>query len=482
MTSTLTAAPAAKETLRGAWVPLAALCLAFFVEMVDNTIMVIALPSITRDLGASTAQLQWVTGAYSLVFGSLLLTAGSIADRFGRRRTLVWALGGFGAVSALVWFVHTPGELIAMRALLGVAAAGMAPVTMSLVFRLFQDTAVRMRAINLMVVIGMSSMAIGPLAAGLALEQVSWHWLLFVNTPIAALAVLGVMRGVGADTADELHDAPIDLPAVFFTIAAIGLGCYTLTSGTDFGWLSVRTLACAIGAAVAIAAFVVRERTASHPMIELSLLSHRTVRGAALAQAGASIAQMAMMLLIMMHLQFALGWSPLKAGLGNLPFLFTMLAATPLAENLTARFGHRITCLISGALIAVGLGLLGWGVPHGFAAMIPGIVVMTAGLRVIMTVCAVALIEAAPEDRTTLATALNDVVQEVGASLGTAIEGTLIAVLVTKVLPADAWPAALQLSFFHGERVVYIVVAVIVALVVGYGAATLTDSTATEEH
>src|SRR5690349_2202874 len=128
------------QSLGAAWIPLTALCLAFFVEMVDNTLLSIALPTIGRDLGGSTTSLQWIVGAYSLTFGGLLLTAGSMADRFGRRRVLLMGLAVFGLLSLSVIWVTTTGELIALRAALGIAAAAMAPITNSLVFRLFDDT------------------------------------------------------------------------------------------------------------------------------------------------------------------------------------------------------------------------------------------------------------------------------------------------------------------------------------------------------
>src|ERR1041384_705625 len=153
-------------SLRAAWIPLAALCMAFFVEMVDNTLLIIALPTIGRDLGAGTTALQWVTGAYALTFGGLLLTAGSVADRLGRRRVLLVGLAVFGTLSLSVIFVSTSGELIALRAALGIAAAAMAPITNSLVFRLFDDKALRMRAITVMIVVGMSGFVLGPLLAG----------------------------------------------------------------------------------------------------------------------------------------------------------------------------------------------------------------------------------------------------------------------------------------------------------------------------
>src|SRR6059058_78634 len=239
-----TTTPAESHTyssLRAAWIPLAALCLAFFVEMVDNTLLSIALPTIGRDLGSGTTALQWVTGAYSLTFGGLLLTSGSIADRLGRRRVLLVGLAVFGLLSLCVVAVSTAGELITLRAGLGIAAAAMAPITNSLVFRLFDDKALRMRAITVMIVVGMSGFILGPLLGGTALAHVRWEWLLVVNAPIALIACLGVRVGVPADRSDDLtHDAHPD-PGAVLSVATIGLGCFTLTSGVEHGWLSVPT-------------------------------------------------------------------------------------------------------------------------------------------------------------------------------------------------------------------------------------------------
>ena len=247
-------------SLRAAWIPLAALCLAFFVEMVDNTLLSIALPTIGRDLGSGTTALQWVTGAYSLTFGGLLLTAGSIADRLGRRRVLLVGLAVFGLLSLCVVFVTTTGELIALRAGLGIAAAAMAPITNSLVFRLFDDKALRMRAITVMIIVGMSGFVLGPLLGGTALAHVRWEWLLVVNAPIALIACIGVRLGVAADRPEDLTDDRLDLPGAVLSVATIGLACYSLTSGVEHGWLSAVTLASIIGAVGALVAFVRHER------------------------------------------------------------------------------------------------------------------------------------------------------------------------------------------------------------------------------
>src|SRR3954452_19669316 len=190
--------------------------------MVDNTLLTIALPTIGRDLGGSTTALQWITGAYSLTFGSLLLTAGSAADRLGRRRVLLVGLALFGLLSLLVIGVNSTGQLIALRAALGVAAAMMAPITNSLVFRLFDEQALRMRAMTVMIVVGMSGFVLGPLVGGTGLTQVPWQWLLLANAPIALVACLGVRLGVPADPPEDLTGDRLDLPGAVLSIVAIG--------------------------------------------------------------------------------------------------------------------------------------------------------------------------------------------------------------------------------------------------------------------
>lgn len=476
------ASPRTYPTLRAAWIPLAALCLAFFVEMVDNTLLTIALPTIGRELGGGTTALQWVTGAYSLTFGGLLLTAGSAADRLGRRRVLLVGLAVFGVISLSVAAVSTTGELIALRAALGVAAAAMAPITNSLVFRLFDDQALRMRAITVMIVVGMSGFVLGPLLGGTALAHVRWEWLLLVNAPIALIAWVGVRLGVPADRPEDLSDDRLDLPGAILSIATIGFACYFLTSGVEHGWLSPPTIASAVGAILALVAFIRHERRTTSPMLDLGLFSMGTVRGAAIAQVGTSIAMAGVIFGLILHFQYAYGWSPVRAGLANLPIILTMVLATPLSEWLARSYGHRIACLIGAVLLAASLGGLAWGVEHGYPAIAVSMVVMTIGLRTVMTICAVALVDAMPANRTSVGAALNDTAQEVGTSVGTAIVGTLIAVLVTTQLPADTWSDTLTASFFHGERITYAALAVIVGVVAAWGALSLTDSRTVEEH
>jgi EmrB/QacA subfamily drug resistance transporter len=483
MTATAAPAPPTRSypSLRAAAIPLAALCLAFFVEMVDNTLLMIAMPTIGRDLGSSTTGLQWVSGAYALTFGGLLLTAGATADRLGRRRVLLVGLAVFGVVSLGAALVTNAGELIALRALLGVAAAAMAPITNSLVFRLFDEQALRMRAMTVMIVVGMSGFILGPLLGGTALAHVGWQWLHLVNAPIALVAWIGVRLGVPADRPEDLTEDGLDLPGAVLSIATIGLACYALTSGVDHGWAALLTVASALGAVLAAVGFVAHERRTPEPMLDLALFRNATLRGATLAQVGSSIAMAGVMFSLILHYQYAWGWSPVRAGLAHLPMIITMLLAAPVSEALVKRLGHRFATLVGAGLLAGSLAGLAWGVDHGYTVIAGCVVVMTVGLRTVMTICAVALVEAMPANRTSLGTALNDTAQEVGTSVGTAVVGTLVAALVTTTLPAGAWSGALVAAYFHGERVTFVVLAVVVALVAGLGALTLTDSRSVEE-
>jgi MFS family permease len=170
-----------------------------------------------------------------------------------------------------------------------------------------------------------------------------------------------------------------------------------------------------------------------------------------------------------------------RAGLANLPIIVTMIGATPVSEWLARRFGHRVACLVGAACLAGSLAGLSWVVDHGYAAIAVCMVLMTVGLRTVMTICAVALVDAMPSNRTSIGAALNDTAQEVGSSIGTAVVGTMIAALVTTQLPAGTWSSELVESFFHGERITYALLAAVVGLIAAGGALSLTNSHIIEE-
>src|SRR4029077_2551260 len=241
---------------------------------------------------------------------------------------------------------------------------------------------------------------------------------------------------VAPDDAAGLTKDRLDLPGSILSVATIGLACYTATSGVEHGWVSLWTFASGLGAVLALLAFIWHERHTAQPMLDLDVFRNGTVRGASIAQIGTSVAMAGVMFGLILHFQYAYGWSPMRAGLANLPLIITMIAATPLSEWLAGRCGQRIPGLIGTVLLVVSLLGMAWGVEHGYLAIAVSMVVLTLGLRTIMTICAVALVAAMPENRTSIGAALNDTAQEIGTSVGTAVVGTMIAALVTTSLPA----------------------------------------------
>ena len=468
-------------SIRAAWPAILALSLTMLVEMIDNSVLNVALPTIGRDLVAGTTGLQWMVAAYSLTFGGLLLVGGSLGDRLGRRRMLLAGLTGFGATSALVALVSTPGQFIALRAVTGVFAALVTPGTMSLLFRLFDDTTLRQRAIGIIVSVAMVGFALGPTLGGLAIAQVSWKWLILVNVPVTLTAIIGVRWGIPADDPSELRAVGGDLPGAVLSISTLSLGLYTFTLGVSDGWLAVTTLGCAALAVLSGVLFVIRERRTSEPMLDLRLLARPTVRGSALLQAAVMVAMVGVGFSTTQLFQFAWSWSPMRAGLGSLPLVAGMFVAAPISDALTARAGHRRTALVGAGLVLAALAGFIAGISHGYLPVAVSLMVMAVGTRLVMTTSAIALLEALPEDHTSIGSALNDTSQELGNSIGVAVVGTIMAAVVGVALPGTAWPAALVTSFVHSQQLAYAVLAGIVAAITFVGARSLTDSRTTEE-
>lgn len=218
-------------SLREAWVALAGLSAVFLFEMLDNSILTIALPTIGRDLHASTTALQWVTGSYAVVFGGLMLAFGAIADKVGQRRIMLIGLVLLGLSSLATAFVVNAEQLVAVRMAMGIAAAMTTPGSIALAFRLFEDDGLRVRAISIISTVGLVGLAIGPTTGGFLLALVPWQALLLVNVPIAVLAFIGIRAGIAPDRAEQLHPDPIDVLGSILGTATI---VFALLSPTLF--------------------------------------------------------------------------------------------------------------------------------------------------------------------------------------------------------------------------------------------------------
>src|ERR1700710_227331 len=347
------------RSLREAWVALAGLSAVFLFEMLDNSILTVALPTIGRELHASATGLQWVTGAYAVVFGGLMLAFGTIADRFGRRRMMLIGLVLLGVASLATAFVTTSDELIAVRAVMGIAAAMTTPLSIALAFRLFGTDRLRVRAMTLISTVGLVGLAVGPTAGGFVLAFAPWQVLLLVNVPVAILAFIGIRFGIAVDAADELHSDPIDVVGAFLGTATIVIALIVPTlfvSESAGSWQPWTATGAAIVAAIL---FVVRERSAKHPLLDLKLVALPLVSSGLLYKAATGMAVAGLGYMVTLQLQLDYGWPPVLAALGLLPQVIVLLAAGPFVSRFVEKVGFTATAWISSVCVVAGLAVYG---------------------------------------------------------------------------------------------------------------------------
>src|SRR5215475_7255451 len=248
---------------------LAALLLAAFLVNLDTTLVNVALPALVRQLHATTTQLQWVVDAYNLVFAALLLTFGSLSDRFGRKGMLLAGLAVVGTASLIGGFTTSAGQLIAARAVMGLGAAMTFPATLSLISNVFTERRERARAIGLWGAVGGVAIAMGPIVGGWLLERYSWAAIFIAMAPVAAVAVIGAALVVPASKDPDA--AAVDIPGLVLSSAAMALLVFTIIEAPAHGWTAARSLAGFAGSAVLLAAFIAWERRAAQPMLDVRL-------------------------------------------------------------------------------------------------------------------------------------------------------------------------------------------------------------------
>jgi len=462
-------AAAAPEQLRigSRWPVIVALMLASAVIMLDNSVLNVALPTIGKELHASLAQLQWIVTAYSLTFGGLLLTTGSLSDRLGRKRVLAAGLLVMAAGSALVLLAQSAATLTAIRALAGAGAALAMPSTLSLLYTTFRGPA-RQKAVGLWMSVSLAAVVLGPVLAGAMLARLSWKWLFLLNIPVAAVAVPVILAAI-PESADATGE-PADIPGAALSVGFMAALIYALTGGPGYGWLSVRVLA-ALGTAAALAAlFCWRELTARHPLLDLRTAARRAFAIPAAVEGAAYLALSAVMFIQTQLLQLVLGYTPLEAGLLLIPGIAVMAAASGPIAKLSTRLSAR-------SMIAAGLGTVALGTlavaarPSSAWAIVAGMCIVVAGVRAALTTVAMEVIDALPPERAGIGAALNDTFQEIGGALGVALLGALLNQAYRAALPAGApaavrgsitgaatdpaWLAAARHAFTHGATVAF---------------------------
>ncbi|MEB0001899.1 MFS transporter [Cryobacterium sp. RTC2.1] len=441
------------QTLRAAAVALAGLSAVFLFEMLDNSILNVALPTIGRELDASTTALQWVTGAYAVVFGGLMLLFSAIADRFGRRRVMLIGLAVLGLASLATALVTTTEQLIAVRVAMGIAAAMTTPGSMALAFRLFDDENLRVRAITLISTVGLVGLAIGPTVGGFILVVAPWQVLLLINAPIAVLAFIGIRIGIARDLPAELHRDPLDIAGALLGTATIVLALVAPTLFVGEGAGSWTPWAATAGAVIAGILFVVRERTARYPLLDLKLIALPLVSSGLAYKAASGLAISGLSYMVTLQLQFAWGWAPALAAIGMLPQVIVLLGGGRLVGPFVARFGMDRAAWMSAAAVVLGLAVFAAGSRFGYVWVALSLVLVAAGMRVVGVVAGTNVMRGLPKNRTTIGAALVDTSSQVATGVGIAVTGTILAALFTGNISASNWSADQAAAFQTGVTV-----------------------------
>jgi EmrB/QacA subfamily drug resistance transporter len=406
------------------WWTLLAVSVATFMLLLDITVVNTALPSIQRDLSASFTDLQWVIDAYTLALAAVVLTAGSIADRVGRRAVFAGGLGIFALASLAAGLAPDATFLNIARAVQGVGGAAMFAVSLALVAQEFAAGRQRATAMGVYGATIGAAVAVGPLVGGAITEALGWRWVFFLNVPIgiAALAVtfakLRESRNPNATRVDWLGLASFSTALLLLVLA--------LLRGNDDGWASAPILTLLVAAAVMLAAFAVIERRVPEPMLPLELFRSPAFTGVQLAAFAVSASLFALFLYLTLYLQNYLGYSPLQAGLRYLPVTLAPFFVAPLAVALMARMQARVLMAIG--LTGVGGGLLlmsGLSSSSGWTALLPGFIVAGVGIGLLNPVIADVAVSVVPKERSGMAAGINDTFRQVGVAVGVAAWGAI---------------------------------------------------------
>ena len=406
------------------WAILAVLCLSLIIVIIGNTSLNVALPTLAEELDASTSQLQWMVDSYALVFAGLLFTAGTLGDRWGRKGALQAGLVVFLVGAGFAAVADTAQAVIVARAVMGVAAAFVMPSTLSILTNVFSAEE-RPKAIAIWAGISGGGAALGPIASGWLLEHFFWGSVFLVNVPfILAALIAGAFL---VPSSKDPSEQPLDVPGALLSIVGLGALVYAIIEAPHLGWLSTETLLTFGLALVAIVAFGARERTARHPMLDLSLFRDRRF---SVASAGITLTFFAMFgtfFLMAQYLQLVLGYTPFESGLFQLPFAFIMMSVAPRVPKLVARWGaakvvptgllFTATGLAAFSSIGVESSLL-----HVYACVLP----LGLGMAITMTPLTTLIMSSVPLGRAGVGSAMNDTTRELGGALGVAVLGSVV--------------------------------------------------------
>jgi EmrB/QacA subfamily drug resistance transporter len=407
---------------------LAVLCLAAFTINVDTTIVNVALPSLVRQLDASTRELQWVVDAYNLTFAAFVLAAGSLGDRYGRKGALLTGLAVFGSATAVGGLVASAPALFVVRAVMGVGAAIIFPATLSLISNLYTDRAERAKAIGLWGATTGLGVAFGPITGGWLLEHFWWGSVFVAMAPLAVAALVAAV--VFVPTSRDPATPRLDVGGLVLSTLAIGTLVYTIIEAPERGWTAPATLA---GFALALAgtvAFVAWERRRPEPMIDVTLFRNLRFSAASGSVMVAFFALAGFVFLITQYFQFLKGYSPLGTGVRVLPVAVSLAVGSLLGVRLSVAIGNKV-------VVASGLALVGtsfaWvstaSVATSYLEIAGQMILAGLGLGFTTAPATEAIMGVVPKEKAGIGSAVNDATRELGATLGVAVVGSVYASL-----------------------------------------------------
>ena len=410
---------------RARWLALAVLCIPLLMVNLDNLVLNVALPTLVRDLRASTTELQWIVDAYVIVFAGLLLVAGSVADRIGRKRVFIAGLAAFAAGSTWAAFSGSAGMLIAARASMGIGGAMMMPSTLAIITNLFSDPAERQRAIGIWAGTTGAGIALGPIVGGLLLARFWWGSVFLINVPVAVLGAVLALRLV-PESRNPAALAP-DFAGALMSIAGLGLVLWSLIEAPTRGWTSPLVLAAGVGGLAALALFAAWELHSSHPMLDMRFFRNRRFSAAVSSVGLVTFGLFGALFVLTQFLQFSLGYSALQAGLRVLPAAGAIAVVAPLSTVLVRLIGTKLT--VAAGLLIIGGGL--WQVSTAstattFAGILAGVIMLGAGAGLAIPSATESVVGSLPGDHVGVGSATNGAFLQVGGALGVAIIGSLL--------------------------------------------------------
>ncbi|MGY0024565.1 MFS transporter [Streptomyces sp. YJ-C3] len=424
------------------WLILIVLCLSTLVLVIDNMVLTVAVPPIAEDLGASAQDLQWIIESYMLVFAGLLLTSGSLSDRFGRRKVMVIGLALFGAASLVATIADNPGQLIGARVLMGVGGALIMPSTLSILITVFDEDE-RPRAIAAWSAVAMIGLVGGPVLGGALIAHFWWGAVFLINIPIAALAIVAALVLMPESKGPWRKADPIGM-----VLSVIGMTAlvWTINEFPKGGLSRPGTVVSLAVTVAAVIGFAFWELRAESPMVPLALFRNRVFTGASFSLVLLTFANGGLMLVLTQYLQFVMGYTPSETGLAFTPLALAALLFNGVGAGLAKKIGNR-TLAVGGLLVtAGGFAVLSTISPDaGFWTLAAAMTLMGAGGGLAMPATIAALMGAVPGEHAGVGSALNDTIQQAGAALGVAVLGAVLSHSYTGAM-SDAAPAPARRS------------------------------------